>query len=91
MKDEPAEDIEALTGTVRRFTLERIAPHVAGWEAAGEVPRGLYREARVARAARPGLSGSARRHARALCAAQRGVHHDVAPRGQRGRDGRLFR
>ncbi len=38
-------DIEAVTDTVRRFTLERIAPHVGEWEEAGEIPRELYREA----------------------------------------------
>lgn len=38
-------DIEALTDTVRRFTLERIAPRVPEWEQAGEVPRELHREA----------------------------------------------
>jgi acyl-CoA dehydrogenase len=45
MKEELQRDIEALTDTVRRFTLERIAPHVAQWEEAGEIPRELYREA----------------------------------------------
>jgi acyl-CoA dehydrogenase len=39
------EEIEAFTDSVRRFTLERIAPHVGEWDAAGEIPRGLYREA----------------------------------------------
>jgi acyl-CoA dehydrogenase len=39
------EDIAALTGTVRRFTLDRIAPHVSAWDEAGEFPRELYREA----------------------------------------------
>jgi acyl-CoA dehydrogenase len=38
-------DIEALTDSVKRFTLERIAPHVAKWDEAGEFPRELYREA----------------------------------------------
>lgn len=38
-------DIEALVDTVRRFTLERIAPRVPEWEQAGEVPRALHREA----------------------------------------------
>jgi acyl-CoA dehydrogenase len=38
-------DIAALEDTVRRFTLERIAPHVERWEEAGEVPRSLHREA----------------------------------------------
>src|SRR6185369_4852637 len=45
MNAELQQDIEALTDTVRRFTLERIAPHVAQWEEAGELPRELYREA----------------------------------------------
>jgi acyl-CoA dehydrogenase len=39
------EDIDALTDTVRRFTLERIAPSVAQWDEAGEFPRALYGEA----------------------------------------------
>ena len=39
------QDIEALSDTVQRFTLERIAPHVAAWDEAGEFPRELYREA----------------------------------------------
>jgi len=41
MNAELQQDIEALTDTVRRFTLERIAPHVAQWEEAGELPREL--------------------------------------------------
>jgi len=45
MNAELQQDIAALTDTVRRFTLERIAPHVAQWEEAGELPRELYREA----------------------------------------------
>jgi acyl-CoA dehydrogenase len=45
MNDELQQDIVALTDTVRRFTLERIAPHVPQWEEAGEIPRELYREA----------------------------------------------
>src|SRR6185369_8022423 len=45
MNAELQQDIEALTDTVRRFTLERIAPHVEKWEEAGELPRELYREA----------------------------------------------
>ncbi len=45
MNAELREDIEALTDTVRRFTLERIAPQVAQWDEAGEIPRELYREA----------------------------------------------
>jgi acyl-CoA dehydrogenase len=45
MNEELRQDIEALTATVKRFTLERIAPHVARWEEEGEIPRTLYREA----------------------------------------------
>jgi acyl-CoA dehydrogenase len=45
MNEELQADIAALADTVRRFTLERIAPRVAEWEAAGEVPRSLHREA----------------------------------------------
>lgn len=52
MNAELRADIAALTDTVRRFTLERIAPRVAEWEQAGEVPRELHREA-----ARLGLLG----------------------------------
>lgn len=45
MNEELRADIEALADSVRRFTLERIAPHVGQWEADGEVPRSLYAEA----------------------------------------------
>ncbi len=45
MNTDLRQDIEALTDAVKRFTLERIAPHVAGWDEAGEFPRELYREA----------------------------------------------
>jgi acyl-CoA dehydrogenase len=45
MNDELRQDIEALTDTVRRFTLDRIAQHVAQWDEAGEFPRELYHEA----------------------------------------------
>jgi len=38
-------DVAALEDSVRRFTLERIAPHVAAWDEAGGFPRSLYREA----------------------------------------------
>jgi acyl-CoA dehydrogenase len=38
-------DYDALYDSVRRFTLERLAPHIGEWEDAGEVPRELYREA----------------------------------------------
>ncbi len=40
-----AADQQALTDTVRRFALERIRPQLDAWEAAGEIPRALYREA----------------------------------------------
>ena len=40
-----AADLQALTDTVRRFALERVRPQLDSWEAAGEIPRGLYREA----------------------------------------------
>lgn len=45
MSHELQADIDALTDSVKRFTLERIAPHVAKWDEAGEFPRELYREA----------------------------------------------
>ncbi|WP_332826755.1 acyl-CoA dehydrogenase family protein [Ramlibacter sp.] len=45
-------EVEALTDTVRRFALERIAPRVPEWEAAGELPLSLHAEA-----ARIGLLG----------------------------------
>ena len=38
-------DAQVLADTVRRFTLERIVPHIAEWERAGSVPRELHREA----------------------------------------------
>jgi acyl-CoA dehydrogenase len=38
-------DIAALTDTVRRFALERVAPNTQAWDAAGEIPRSLQREA----------------------------------------------
>ncbi len=44
MNSELQADMGALADSVRRFTRERIAPHVNEWEAAGEVPRSLYRE-----------------------------------------------
>ncbi len=40
-----AADLQALTDTVRRFALERVRPQLDGWEAAGEIPRDLYRDA----------------------------------------------
>jgi acyl-CoA dehydrogenase len=45
MNDELRVDIEALTDTVRRFTLEKIVPHVGEWERVGLVPPQLHREA----------------------------------------------
>jgi acyl-CoA dehydrogenase len=38
-------DLQALVDTVRRFALERVRPNLDTWEAAGEIPRALYREA----------------------------------------------
>lgn len=52
MNEELRSDIAALTQTVRRFALERIAPNAQAWDEAGEVPRALYGEA-----ARLGLLG----------------------------------
>lgn len=37
--------LQSLTDTVRRFALERVRPNLDAWEAAGEIPRGLYRDA----------------------------------------------
>ena len=45
MKAELRADVEALGDTVRRFALERIAPRVPQWEAAGELPLSLHAEA----------------------------------------------
>ena len=45
MSTELQQDIEALVDTVKRLTLDRIAPHVAQWDEAGGFPRELYREA----------------------------------------------
>jgi acyl-CoA dehydrogenase len=45
MNSELQADVASLTDTVRRFALERIAPNAQAWDIAGEVPRGLYREA----------------------------------------------
>ena len=36
---------ELLASTVERFAREQIAPHVTAWDAAGEFPRALYRQA----------------------------------------------
>jgi acyl-CoA dehydrogenase len=38
-------DRRALLDTVQRFATRVIAPHVSGWDEAGEIPRSLYREA----------------------------------------------
>jgi acyl-CoA dehydrogenase len=38
-------DIAALTATVRRFALERVAPNAQAWDLAGETPRSLQLEA----------------------------------------------
>jgi acyl-CoA dehydrogenase len=45
MNPELRQDMDALADTVKRFTLERIAPQVNAWDEAGEFPRALYREA----------------------------------------------
>lgn len=45
MNTELQHDIDTLADSVRRFTLERIVPHVADWEEAGEIPRTLYAQA----------------------------------------------
>ncbi|HUR88982.1 MAG TPA: acyl-CoA dehydrogenase family protein [Ramlibacter sp.] len=45
MNAELRADIEALTATVKRFTLERLTPNVEAWERAGSVPREVHREA----------------------------------------------
>ncbi|MBA4261634.1 MAG: acyl-CoA dehydrogenase [Comamonadaceae bacterium] len=38
-------DLQSLTDTVRRFATEQVRPHVDAWDAAGEFPRALYRQA----------------------------------------------
>ena len=38
-------DVEALIDAVRRFATEQVRPHVDAWDAAGEFPRALYRQA----------------------------------------------
>ncbi|MES2635393.1 MAG: acyl-CoA dehydrogenase family protein [Pseudomonadota bacterium] len=45
MTSDQSSDVQALTDSVRRFTLDRIAPHISKWDEAGEFPRELYREA----------------------------------------------
>ena len=37
-------DLQALLDTVRRFAAERVRPNLDAWEAAGQIPRELYRE-----------------------------------------------
>ena len=43
--DFTSEDRTALIDTVKRFATQAVAPHVAAWEAAGELPRSLHRQA----------------------------------------------
>ena len=43
--DFDATDLQSLVDTVRRFATERVRPNVDAWDAAGEIPRDLYREA----------------------------------------------
>ena len=45
MNPELRADFDALYDSVKRFTLERIAPHAGEWDEAGEFPRELYAEA----------------------------------------------
>ncbi|MFP8778523.1 acyl-CoA dehydrogenase family protein [Hydrogenophaga sp. RWCD_12] len=40
-----AADLQSLVDTVRRFATDRVRPNLDAWEAAGEIPRDLYREA----------------------------------------------
>ena len=40
-----AEDLRALIDTVERFAREAVAPNVTAWDAAGEFPREIYRQA----------------------------------------------
>lgn len=40
-----AEDIAAVVETATRFAKTEIAPHLADWEAAGQIPRALHRQA----------------------------------------------
>lgn len=37
-------DLQTLLDTVRRFAAERVRPNLDAWEAAGQIPRELYRE-----------------------------------------------
>lgn len=43
--DFSTEERTALVDTVQRFAVQAIAPHVAAWEDAGELPRSLHRQA----------------------------------------------
>lgn len=43
--DFSTEDRTALVDTVQRFAVQAIAPNVAAWEDAGELPRALHRQA----------------------------------------------
>ena len=43
--DFDATDLQSLVDTVRRFATDRVRPYVDAWDAAGEIPRDLYREA----------------------------------------------
>ena len=43
--DFDAADLQSLVDTVRRFAADRVRPNLDAWEAAGEIPRELYREA----------------------------------------------
>ena len=63
MNPELRQDIAALTETVRRFTLDRIAPNVSAWDEAGEFPRELYREAAALGLLGLGYPRGAGRHA----------------------------
>jgi acyl-CoA dehydrogenase len=45
MDTELQQEIDLLSRSVRRFTQERIVPRLAEWEASGELPRELHREA----------------------------------------------
>jgi acyl-CoA dehydrogenase len=45
MNAELKAEIAALAETVKRFTLDRLVPHIEAWERAGMVPRELHREA----------------------------------------------
>ncbi|RYY90370.1 MAG: acyl-CoA dehydrogenase [Comamonadaceae bacterium] len=45
MNNEFDGDLAALAASVRRFMTERVVPHIAQWEDAGDLPRALHREA----------------------------------------------